>query len=116
MRPLLLPEHMLAWGEAQVANGRAASVGTYVAQLIMADRQRQENQAFVCQAVEEARASGISMRDPDDVIADYLPLPHIPEGDLLRRAIREGRESGTSLAAMEGILTRSLNSHARRAA
>ena len=111
-----LPEHMIAWSEEQVALGRVASVGTDLAQLIMEDRQRQLLLARRQAAVAEARASGISMSDPDSVLARWLTDKAAPGRAQLRDAIREGRASGTSLASLDGILTRALQPRVAAAA
>jgi Arc/MetJ-type ribon-helix-helix transcriptional regulator len=103
-----LPEHMIAWSEEQVALGRFASVGTYLAQLIMEDRRRQQTVAQRQVAIAEARASGISMADPDSLLARWLSDKAAPQRTLLRDAIHEARASGTSLASLDGILARAL--------
>ena len=103
-----LPEHMIAWSEDQVALGRFASVGTYLAQLITEDRRRQQALASRQAAIAEARASGISMSDPDSLLARWLSEKAVPRRSQLRDAIHEGRASGTSLASLEGILARAL--------
>lgn len=103
-----LPEHMIAWSEDQVALGRVASVGTYLAQLIAEDRKRQTALELRRAAIAEARASGISMADPDSVLAQWLTDKAAPRRARLRDAIQEGRASGTSLAALDGILSRAL--------
>jgi hypothetical protein len=111
-----LPEHMIAWSEDQVALGRAASVGTYLAQLIMEDRRRQQALARNQAAILEARASGISMADPDSVLARWLSDKAAPQRTQLRDAIREARASGTSLASLDGILARALQPRVAAAA
>ena len=103
-----LPEHMIAWSEEQVALGRVASVGTYLAQLIAEDRRRQRALALRRAAIAEARASGISMADPDSLLARWLTDQAEPRRARLRDAIHEGRSSGVSLATLEGILSRAL--------
>jgi Arc/MetJ-type ribon-helix-helix transcriptional regulator len=103
-----LPEHMIAWSEDQVALGRVASVGTYLAQLIAEDRRRQTLLALRQSAIAEARASGISMTDPDSVLTQLVADKAAPRRARLRDAIHEGRASGTSLAALDGILSRAL--------
>jgi Arc/MetJ-type ribon-helix-helix transcriptional regulator len=111
-----LPEHMIAWSEEQVALGRVASVGTYLAQLIAEDRRRQQMLVMRREAVVEARASGISMADPDSLLARWLSEKAIPGRDHLRGAIQQGRASGTSLASLDGILARALMPHVSAAA
>lgn len=111
-----LPEHMIAWSEEQVALGRSASVGTYLAQLIAEDRRRQQTLAMRQAAIAEARASGISMSDPDSLLARWLSDKSAPQRTQLRDAIHEGRASGTSLASLDGILARALAPRAAFAA
>ncbi len=111
-----LPEHMIAWSEEQVALGRVTSVGTYLAQLIAEDRRRQQQLATRRDAVAEARASGISMADPDSFLARWLSEKASPDRDHVRRAVQQGRASGTSLASLDGILARALMPPERAAA
>lgn len=115
-----LPEHMIAWSEQQVALGKVASVGTYLAQLIAEDRRRQHVLEQRQQAITDARASGISMQDPDSVLARWVSDKAAADAAAahtqLRTAIREGRASGTSLASLDGILARALLPHAAHAA
>lgn len=103
-----LPEHMVAWSEEQVALGRVASVGTYVAELIAEDRHRQAMLALRRDAVADARASGISMADPDSVLARWLTDNVAPRQSRLREAIRDGRSSGPSPASLDAILSQAL--------
>ena len=111
-----LPEHMIAWSEEQVALGRGASVGTYLAQLIAEDRRRQQTLAQRQAAIAEARASGISMQDPDSLLARWLTEKAAPQREWLRTAIADARASGTSLASLDGILARALMSQVAAAA
>jgi Arc/MetJ-type ribon-helix-helix transcriptional regulator len=111
-----LPEHVVAWSEEQVALGRVASVGSYLAQLIAEDRKAQARLAVRRAAIEEARASGISMQDPDSVLARWMTDKSAPARDRLRTLLDEGRASGVSLASIDGILTRALMARAARAA
>jgi Arc/MetJ-type ribon-helix-helix transcriptional regulator len=111
-----LPEHMIAWSEQQVALGRVASVGTYLAQLIAEDRRRQHVLEQRQQAIIEARASGISMQDPDSVLARWMSDKVAPGRERVRTAIHEARASGTSLASLDGILARALLPRAAQAA
>lgn len=101
-----LPEHLVTWCETQVALGRVASIGTYLAQLISEDKLRLDAAERRQQAIAEARDSGISMRDPESILAQWVsqaPNAHLEE---LRDAIRQGREGGISLVSLEGILSR----------
>lgn len=111
-----LPEHMIAWCEHQVALGRAASVGTYLAELVAEDRRKLHLLDQRRQAIADARLSGISMQDPDSVLARWLTDKTSPAKERVRTAIHDGRASGTSLASLEGILARSLLSRTAQAA
>ncbi len=111
-----LPEHMIAWSEEQVALGRVASVGSYVAQLIAEDRRAQHVLSLRRSAIEEARASGISMQDPDSLLARWMTDNSAPARDRLRTLIDDGRFSGVSLASVDEILARALLPRAADAA
>ncbi|MCG2841405.1 hypothetical protein L6Q21_10470 [Sandaracinobacter sp. RS1-74] len=106
MRHFALPEHMVEWCEEQVALGRSASVGTYLAQLIMEDRGRQARNAELRRAIREARESGVSMRSPELALVQAPPKRLDPRVAAAKLAVEEGRLSGTSLASIEGILAR----------
>lgn len=108
MRHFALPAHMIAWCEEQVALGRVASVGTYVAQLVQEDMQRLARVEGLRRAVAEARESGISMHDVETVLAVQPVRRADPRVEAARQAVFEGRRSGTSLAAIEGILARAM--------
>lgn len=103
-----LPEHMIAWCEEQVALGRVASIGTYLAQLITEDMAHQKRLADRRTAVREARESGISMRAPDAILTVATARRIDPRVAAAKRAVEEGRRSGTSMAAIEGILARAM--------
>lgn len=103
-----LPEHLIGWCEQQVENGRAVNVDSYLAQIVAEDRIRSDRLRIRQRAVQEARASGVSMEAPDDLLTRLLAELPRPGRDRVRDAIREGRESGTSYASIDGILARAL--------
>lgn len=105
---LPLPEHMMKWCEQQVALGRVASVGTYLAQLIAEDMAHQRHLERQRAAVAEARESGISMRAPDAILTVATARRMDPRVAAAKIAVEDGRLSGTSLAAIEGILARAM--------
>ncbi len=88
--------------------GRAASIGTYLAQLIAEDRTHQLSLVDRRAAVKEARESGISMRAPDAILTVAAARRLDPRVVAAKIAVEEGRLSGTSLAAIEGILARAM--------
>ncbi len=108
MGHLALPEHMIAWCEEQVALGRVASIGTYLAQLISEDMAHQRCIARKRAAVQEARESGISMRAPDAILTVVAARRLDPRVAAAKAAVEDGRNSGTSLASIEGILARAM--------
>jgi antitoxin ParD1/3/4 len=64
-----LPEPMKAWVEARAATGRYSNASDYVRDLIRRDQQRADAIATLQQVVDEALASGISPRTPDEIFA-----------------------------------------------
>ena len=100
-----LPEHMIAWSEEQVALGRFASVGTYLAQLIAEDRRRQQTLRLHQSAIAEARASGISMADPDSLLARWLTDRTAQQRSRLRDAIHEARNWAGGILINPGAYT-----------
>ena len=111
-----LPEHLIGWCEQQVEGGRAVNIGSYLAQLVAEDRIRNDRLRVRRSAIQEARATGVSMEAPDDLLARLLAELPRPGRDRVRDAIREGRESGASYASIEGILARALQPQQPRAA
>ena len=108
MGQFTLPEHMIAWCEQQIALGRVASIGTYLGQLITEDMAHQRRLDHRRAAVLEARESGISMRAPDAILTVAAARRLDPRVAAAKIAVEEGRLSGTSLAAIEGILARAI--------
>lgn len=110
MGHFLLPEHLIAWCEQQVALGRSESVDSYLAQLVAQDieaRRQLERQRV---AVVEARESGISMKAPETILTVATARRLDPRVAAARIAVEDGRMSGTSLASIEGILARAMHS------
>jgi len=64
-----LPEQMKDWVEARAATGRYSNASDYVRDLIRRDQQRAEAIATLQQVVDDALASGISPRTPDEIFA-----------------------------------------------
>lgn len=101
-----LPEHLIAWCQTQIELDRFVNIDTYVAQLVTEDMHRAEAMNMRRQAVLDARESGISMRDPDSILAQWVSEVPDARAQGLRDAIRLGREEGYSLVTLEGILSR----------
>jgi antitoxin ParD1/3/4 len=64
-----LPDLMKGWVEDQAQTGRYSNASDYVRDLIRKDQERAAKIAHMQQLVDEARASGISTRSPDDIRA-----------------------------------------------
>lgn len=64
-----LPEGLKAWAEARVSEGRYSSTSDYVRDLMRRDQERAEKIAALQAAVDEGRASGVSERTIEDIIA-----------------------------------------------
>jgi antitoxin ParD1/3/4 len=116
MGNLPLPEHLIGWAEQQVDCGRAVNVHAYLAQLVAEDRIRTDRLRLRRKAIQEARASGVSMEAPDGLLERLLADMPRPGRDRIRDAIREGRASGASYASLDGILSRALQMRQPRAA
>jgi antitoxin ParD1/3/4 len=116
MGNLPLPEHLLGWAEQQVDNGRAVNLQAYLAQLVAEDRIRTDRQRLRRRAIQEARASGVSMEAPGALMERLLAEMPRPGRDRIREAIRDGRASGASYASIDGILARALMQRQPRAA
>lgn len=65
-----LPEQMKDWVEAQAQSGRYANVSDYVRDLIRKEQVKADKITHWEKLVEEARASGISERTPEQVFSD----------------------------------------------
>ena len=64
-----LPDAMKDWVEAQAASGRYSNSSDVVRDLIRREQIRAEKIANMQRLVDEARASGISSRSPEEIIA-----------------------------------------------
>ncbi len=64
-----LPDQMREWVEAQAKSGRYGNASDYMRDLIRHDQERAEKIAHMQKLVDEARASGISDKTADEVIA-----------------------------------------------
>jgi len=65
-----LPDQMKDWVEAQVATGRYANVSDFVRDIIREEIDREQARDEFDRIVEKARASGISERSADEIMAD----------------------------------------------
>ncbi|MFW2830749.1 type II toxin-antitoxin system ParD family antitoxin [Sphingomonas sp. ID0503] len=65
-----IPEQLKRWAEARVAEGRYSSTSDYVRDLVRRDQEQAEKLARLQAAIDEGRASGISKRSIEDIIAD----------------------------------------------
>nr|WP_294138200.1 type II toxin-antitoxin system ParD family antitoxin [Sphingobium sp.] len=66
-----LPDGLKSWIEARVAEGRYSSSSDYVRDLVRREQEAEEKQHLLRAAIEEGRASGISDRTIEDIIADW---------------------------------------------
>lgn len=64
-----LPDAMKAWVEAQTETGRYGNSSDVVRDLIRREQERVEKIANMRRLVDEARASGLSDRTPEEIIA-----------------------------------------------
>ena len=65
-----LPDQMKRWVEEQAEDGRYSNSSDYVRDLIRRDQVRAEKIAAMQIMVDEGRASGISSRSFDEIVAD----------------------------------------------
>ena len=65
-----LPDPMKAWVEAQSKDGRYSNSSDYVRDLIRREQVKAEKIAHMQRLVDDARASGLSSRTMDDILAD----------------------------------------------
>jgi antitoxin ParD1/3/4 len=68
--PKSLAEPAREWIASQVASGAWPNADAYLNDLVERDRQDAEKLAFVRSAVAEGRASGLSERTLDDIVAE----------------------------------------------
>jgi antitoxin ParD1/3/4 len=65
-----LPDAMKRWVEEQAASGRYSNASDVVRDLIRREQTRADKIAHMQRLIDEARASGISERSMDDILAD----------------------------------------------
>ena len=65
-----VPDGLKAWAEARVAEGRYSSTSDYIRDLMRRDQERAEKIAYFQRLVDEGRASGISDRTMQDILAE----------------------------------------------
>jgi Arc/MetJ-type ribon-helix-helix transcriptional regulator len=107
----------MAWIDTQVARGHQSSAEDYLVQLVEKERARQEWLRRARRAVAEARAAGISVRPPSQIVA-HLGRGRGRQPDparlaMLRADIAAARDAGPSAACAADILDRVLGSHRR---
>lgn len=64
-----LPDPMKDWVEAQTRTGRYSNASDYVRDLIRRDQERAVTLAELQAAIDQGRASGISARSMDEILA-----------------------------------------------
>ncbi len=65
-----LPDKLKSYVESRVAEGSYASSSDYIRDLVRRDQEYETKRARLHAAIEEGRASGISERSVEDIIAD----------------------------------------------
>ena len=65
-----IPDKLKGWAESRVAEGRYSSTSDYVRDLVRRDQEAEEKLERLQAAIEEGRASGVSTRGINDIIAD----------------------------------------------
>ena len=65
-----IPDKLKGWAEQRVAEGRYSSTSDYVRDLVRRDQEAEEARRRLQAAIDEGRASGISTRSVEDIIAD----------------------------------------------
>lgn len=65
-----IPEKLKSWAEQRVAEGRYSSTSDYVRDLVRRDQEYQQQVDRLQAAIDEGRASGVSERTIEDIIAD----------------------------------------------
>ena len=64
-----LPDGLKDWANRRVAEGRYSSTSDYVRDLMRRDQEAEEGRARLQAAIDAGRASGVSKRGIDDIIA-----------------------------------------------
>jgi antitoxin ParD1/3/4 len=65
-----IPEKLKGWVELRVAEGRYSSTSDYMRDLVRRDQEHEHKLHRLQAAIDEGRASGISTRSVEDIIAD----------------------------------------------
>lgn len=65
-----IPAKLKGWAEQRVAEGRYSSTSDYIRDLVRRDQENEEKLRRLQAAIDEGRASGISKRTIEDIIAD----------------------------------------------
>ena len=65
-----IPDQLKSWAESRVAEGRYSSTSDYIRDLVRRDQEREEKLRVLRAAIDEGRASGVSERTVEDIIAD----------------------------------------------
>jgi antitoxin ParD1/3/4 len=65
-----IPDKLKGWAEQRVAEGRYSSTSDYIRDLVRRDQENEEKLRRLQAAIDEGRASGISKRTIEDIIAD----------------------------------------------
>ena len=65
-----IPDKLKGWAEQRVAEGRYSSTSDYIRDLVRRDQEQEERLRRLQAAIDEGRASGVSERTLEDIIAD----------------------------------------------
>jgi antitoxin ParD1/3/4 len=71
-----LPDPMKVWVEAQIQTGAYARTSDYGRDLIRRDREQKARIDTMRKLIDEAEASGISLRNLDQIFADARAMPN----------------------------------------
>ena len=67
-----LPDKMKQWVEEQVQTGRYGNASDYVRDLVRRDQERSEAREKLQQMVDEALASGVNERTPEELLEQVM--------------------------------------------
>ncbi len=67
-----LPDKMKQWVEEQVQTGRYGNASDYVRDLVRRDQERSEAREKLQQMVDEALASGVNERTPEELLEQAM--------------------------------------------
>ena len=100
-----MPDKLKGWAEQRVAEGRYSSTSDYVRDLVRRDQEREEQVRRLQAAIDAGRASGISKRSVEDIVADGRDSDDSTGGsrseevvESLRALWKQGMESGAAIA------------------